>query len=544
MPNKNYLKGNNMSSIYMGFNPAANQAAREMQANNSSLNKALTSLTTGNRINTAGDDAAGYTIGKNMEVKITGMKRAVRNANDAISAFQVLGGSLKGLTDRVARLQELATQANSSFNGAGDIANIQKEVSSLIAGIDSDAKQANFNGVNLMEKEREFSVQVGDSASDQIKLNVESMTVKSLGMDKIDFSVFSSETRYLKEGSVAGKIIAQGKDTEVADVINDNTKSTGGSTVTFSNFSGTNSLAFAKDKKLDEITATFTNSESMVALQDKDGKALTDKIAIQNDTKTQFIILDLDTSVDAAGVVKVNFGLNSATSATAMAKTSFENLYRASVDITDVAELNNVIKADVQKKLSNRNISAANITLEGATVAAGITGTNLAAATGVELKQVLDSNGEAKKDEFYLSVTNAATKKVKLFAVEITELKSMSTGSHRSMKLTVGDEYQQELKQYDASNSKDTLLGKLKEAYDKINEVSSTVGATITGLNNTIESLSTNISNTADAHARIIKADIIETYSEASSRKVQQQAIAQAMQMANSLTEIALQAMR
>lgn len=544
MPNKNYLKGNNMSSIYMGFNPAANQAAREMQANNSSLNKALTSLTTGNRINTAGDDAAGYTIGKNMEVKITGMKRAVRNANDAISAFQVLGGSLKGLTDRVARLQELATQANSSFNGAGDIANIQKEVSSLIAGIDSDAKQANFNGVNLMEKEREFSVQVGDSASDQIKLNVESMTVKSLGMDKIDFSVFSSETRYLKEGSVAGKIIAQGKDTEVADVINDNTKSTGGSTVTFSNFSGTNNLAFAKDKKLDEITATFTNSESMVALQDKDGKALTDKIAIQNDTKTQFIILDLDTNVDATGLVKVNFGLNSATSATAMTKTSFENLYRASVDITDAAELNNVIKADVQKKLSSRNISAANITLEGATVAAGITGTNLAAATGVELKQVLDSNGEAKKDEFYLSVTNAATKKVKLFAVKITELKSMSTGSHRSMKLTVGDEYQQELKQYDASNSKDTLLGKLKEAYDKINEVSSTVGATITGLNNTIESLSTNISNTADAHARIIKADIIETYSEASSRKVQQQAIAQAMQMANSLTEIALQAMR
>lgn len=544
MPNKNYLKGNNMSSIYMGFNPSANQAAREMQANNSSLNKALTSLTTGNRINTAGDDAAGYTIGKNMEVKITGMNRAVRNANDAISAFQVLGGSLKGLTDRVARLQELATQANSSFNGAGDIGNIQKEVSSLIAGIDSDAKQANFNGVNLMEKEREFSVQVGDSASDQIKLNVESMTVKSLGMDKIDFSVFSSETRYLKEGPVAGKIIAQGKDTEVTGVLDTNAKSTVGSTVTFTDFSGGNDLDFATGKKLSEIKASFANGESMVALQDKDGKALTDKIAIQNDTKTKFIILDLDTSVDAAGVVKVNLGLNSATSTAEMTKANFENLYRASIDITDVAELDKVIKADVQKKLSSRDISAANITLAGATVAAGITGSTLAAATGVELKQVLDSNGEAKKDEFYLSVTNASTKKVKLFAVEITELKSMSTGSHRSMKLTVGDEYQQELKQYDASNSKDTLLGKLKEAYDKINEVSSTVGATITGLNNTIESLSTNISNTADAHARIIKADIIETYSEASSRKVQQQAIAQAMQMANSLTEIALQAMR
>lgn len=544
MPNKNYLKGNNMSSIYMGFNPSANQAAREMQANNSSLNKALTSLTTGNRINTAGDDAAGYTIGKNMEVKITGMNRAVRNANDAISAFQVLGGSLKGLTDRVARLQELATQANSSFNGAGDIGNIQKEVSSLIAGIDSDAKQANFNGVNLMEKEREFSVQVGDSASDQIKLNVESMTVKSLGMDKIDFSVFSSETRYLKEGPVAGKIIAQGKDTEVTGVLDANAKSTVSSAVTFATFSGSHDLDFATGKKLSEIKTSFANGESMVALQDQDGKVLTDKIAIQNDTKTKFIILDLDTSVDAAGIVKVNLGLNSATSTAEMTKADFENLYRASIDITDVAELDKVIKADVQKKLSSRDISAANITLAGATVAAGITGTTLAAATGVELKQVLDSNGEAKKDEFYLSVTNAATKKVKLFAVEITELKSMSSGSHRSMKLTVGDEYQQELKQYDASNSKDTLLGKLKEAYDKINEVSSTVGATITGLNNTIESLSTNISNTADAHARIIKADIIETYSEASSRKVQQQAIAQAMQMANSLTEIALQAMR
>lgn len=74
--------------------------------------------------------------------------------------------------------------------------------------------------------------------------------------------------------------------------------------------------------------------------------------------------------------------------------------------------------------------------------------------------------------------------------------------------------------------------------------MSSSVGATITGLHQNIESLSTNIANTADAHTRIVKADILETYSSASRYKIQQQAIAQAMQMANSLTEIALQAMR
>lgn len=540
MPNKNYLKGNNMSSIYMGFNPAANQAAREMQANNSSLNKALTSLTTGNRINTAGDDAAGYTIGKNMEVKITGMKRAVRNANDAISAFQVLGGSLKGLTDRVARLQELATQANSSFNGAGDIANIQKEVSSLIAGIDSDAKQANFNGVNLMEKEREFSVQVGDSASDQIKLNVESMTVKSLGMDKIDFSVFSSETRYLKEGSVAGVTVAKGADTIVTALVAGDIK-LGATAVDLTDFNSSDNLAISVDDDFAAISAASKahGAKGMFTLVDQHGNAVADKIAIQNDTEDKYAILNLVTSMDAAGTASVAVSLNGAN---ALEQNDFDALYTLSTEITATTGIDSVVKPKLKEFADARVIDDTNIAIIPGTSSVP-TSLGIASDKITELKQVLDNSGAVEEGKFLLSVTTQSSGDVELFDVKINKIE-LTNGSQRKMTLGVVSSHTEVLKEYDASNSKDTLLGKLKEAYDKINEVSSTVGATITGLNNTIESLSTNISNTADAHARIIKADIIETYSEASSRKVQQQAIAQAMQMANSLTEIALQAMR
>lgn len=541
MPNKNYLKGNNMSSIYMGFNPSANQAAREMQANNSSLNKALTSLTTGNRINTAGDDAAGYTIGKNMEVKITGMKRAVRNANDAISAFQVLGGSLKGLTDRVARLQELATQANSSFNGAGDIANIQKEVSSLIAGIDSDAKQANFNGVNLMEKEREFSVQVGDSASDQIKLNVESMTVKSLGMDKIDFSVFSSETRYLQKAPATGVTVAKGTDTTVTAIVAGDIK-LGTTAVDITDFNASDNLTIAADDDFTAIsTASMANgAKGMFALVDQHGNAVADKIAIQNDTKDKYAILNLVTSMDAAGKASVAVSLNGTD---ALDQNDFNALYTLSTPISATTGIDSVVKPKVQESAAARVIDDTNITIAPGTTSVP---TALGTASGkiTELKQVLDNSGAVEEGKFLLSVTTQSSGDVELFEVKINKIEVMN-GSKRKMTLDVVGPHTEVMKEYDATTvSKDTLLGKLKEAYDKINEVSSTVGATITGLNNTIESLSTNISNTADAHARIIKADIIETYSEASSRKVQQQAIAQAMQMANSLTEIALQAMR
>ncbi len=524
-----------MSSIYMGYNPAANQSAREMNKNNAALNKALTSLTTGNRINTAGDDAAGYTIGKNMEVKISGMQRAVRNANDSISAFQVLGGSLKGLSDRVARLQTLATQAHSDFNAAGDIINIKKEVTSLISGIDSDAKQANFNGVNLMEKKRDFAIQVGDSASDMITLNVEAMTVKDLGLDKIDFSVFSKASAYVNAAPAGLTSLSKGVEIKTAALANADTKVAGAAVVTgfFTAVGATaaSNLEIVAADTLESIAAKVSAGDGqIISLKDANGKVLTDKIAIQNNDGTKFTIVDLPVTL-VAGKPTVQMSV----SATAMTADDFNSQYTRAGSIGSVANLETLVKPHIQEKAADLGLARADVKIEANSF--GITAGAIPAT--MELHQVVDGSGKAVENKFVMiDTTNGKT-----YDVAVKELAVDTTGAKREMKLEVKG-LNADIQELDENYSSNGLLGKLKEAYDHINEVSSTVGATITGLNNTIESLSTNIANTSDAHARIIKADIIETYSEAASRKVQQQAIAQAMQMSNSLTEIALQAMR
>nr|WP_314264962.1 flagellin [uncultured Moellerella sp.] len=525
-----------MSSIYMGYNPAANQSAREMNKNNAALNKALTSLTTGNRINTAGDDAAGYTIGKNMEVKISGMQRAVRNANDSISAFQVLGGSLKGLSDRVARLQTLATQAHSDFNAPGDIINIKKEVTSLISGIDSDAKQANFNGVNLMEKKRDFAIQVGDSASDMITLNVEAMTVKDLGLDKIDFSVFSKASAYYSEGTVGGKELSKGVKIDAPALITANAKASADTTLAgFFNANGSTTpadtlLELATDDTIDAIfTAVTAKDGKIFALKDAQGNVVADKIVIENDDKSGYAILTLTTTI-TAGVASV--GIGAAT--TKMSADEFNQSYKKNGSVINAASLQKAVEPKIQEVAGKLALANADIKFEP-NQSLAITAGPLAA--GDELRQAVDGSGKAIADKFLLVKANGDVFDVKVKA------QKLETTNKRSMTLEVTAK-NTDIQELDENYSSNGLLGKLKEAYDHINEVSSTVGATITGLNNTIESLSTNIANTSDAHARIIKADIIETYSEAASRKVQQQAIAQAMQMSNSLTEIALQAMR
>lgn len=521
-----------MSSIYMGYNPAANQSAREMNKNNAALNKALTSLTTGNRINTAGDDAAGYTIGKNMEVKISGMQRAVRNANDSISAFQVLGGSLKGLSDRVARLQTLATQAHSDFNAAGDIINIKKEVTSLISGIDSDAKQANFNGVNLMEKKRDFAIQVGDSASDMINLNVEAMTVKDLGLDKIDFSVFSKESSYINAAPAGLADVTKGVEIKTATLADADTKVAAVQTLAGFFTSPAGDLDIEATDTMASIAGKVSNGGGQImSLKDANGKVITDKIAIKNDDGSKYTIVNLPTVLtDGKPVVEMTF------SATTMTEADFNSQYKRAGSIGSVTQLEELVKPKIQEEAAKLGLARGDVTIAANTFGPA-TG---AIPASMELHQVVDGSGKAVENKFVMiDTTNGKT-----YDVAVKEIKvAAASNAKREMVLEVKG-LNADIQELNEDYSSNGLLGKLKEAYDHINEVSSTVGATITGLNNTIESLSTNIANTSDAHARIIKADIIETYSEAASRKVQQQAIAQAMQMSNSLTEIALQAMR
>ena len=150
-------------------------------------------LSTGKRINSAKDDAAGLAIANSMTSQIKGMNQGIRNANDGISLAQTADGALAEVTNVMQRIRELAVQSKSGTYGTDDRANIQSEVTQLAAQARSIVSDAKFNGVALFNSGSAastssdvFTIQTGADSGDTIaitKANVDVTNFDSSGMD-------------------------------------------------------------------------------------------------------------------------------------------------------------------------------------------------------------------------------------------------------------------------------------------------------------------------------------------------------------------------
>ncbi|MBQ4347274.1 MAG: flagellin, partial [Firmicutes bacterium] len=133
-------------------NIMAMNAYRNYTNNVSALSKNLEKLSSGYRINRAGDDAAGLAISEKMRAQITGLDAAQKNVKDGISLVQTAEGALQEVQDMLNRMVYLATQsANGTYDNEVDRANLQKEIDSLSAEINRIADSANFNGIKLLD---------------------------------------------------------------------------------------------------------------------------------------------------------------------------------------------------------------------------------------------------------------------------------------------------------------------------------------------------------------------------------------------------------
>ena len=133
-------------------NIAALNSYRQLGNNNSAVSKNLEKLSSGYRINRAGDDAAGLAISEKMRAQITGLTTAQKNAQDGISLVQTAEGALTEVHSMMNRMVELATQSsNGIYDNAVDRANMQKEITSLKDEIDRIAEGTNFNGIKLLD---------------------------------------------------------------------------------------------------------------------------------------------------------------------------------------------------------------------------------------------------------------------------------------------------------------------------------------------------------------------------------------------------------
>jgi len=170
-----------MTSIHL--NVGAQAAQNGMKDSNASMNEAMNRLSTGLRINSAADDAAGSAIASKMESQTRSLGVAIRNANDAISLTQTAEGALGEVENILQRMRELAVQAGNSSLNDSDRAQIQAEVDALANEVDSISAKTNFNKVNLFDgSNTSVTMQIGVDATDTLAIALQKTNVDSLGI--------------------------------------------------------------------------------------------------------------------------------------------------------------------------------------------------------------------------------------------------------------------------------------------------------------------------------------------------------------------------
>ncbi len=171
-------------------NTAALRAQNGSRVANKELSTAMERLSTGKRINSAKDDAAGLAIASSMTSQIRGMSQAIRNSNDGISLAQTAEGALGEVSNMLQRVRELAVQSASGTYSTTDRANLDAEVDELRLQIDDVLTNSKFNGVTLFSKtggtDVSVAVQTGTAAADQVTLTVKGIDATNLTATGLD----------------------------------------------------------------------------------------------------------------------------------------------------------------------------------------------------------------------------------------------------------------------------------------------------------------------------------------------------------------------
>lgn len=192
-----------MSVINTNISALAAQASLRKTGLNSATS--MERLSTGIRINSAKDDAAGLAISTRMTANIRGMAAAIRNSNDGISLTQTAEGSLSAIQDNLQRIRELAVQSANSGNSASDRGSLNLEAQQLISEIDRVATNSAFNGSKLLDgtyKDQDFQVGAGNDTSDRIRISIGNAKASALGIVGATTGTSTNESAVVTTGAL------------------------------------------------------------------------------------------------------------------------------------------------------------------------------------------------------------------------------------------------------------------------------------------------------------------------------------------------------
>ena len=197
-------------------------AQRSLAASGVELKEAMERLSSGKKINTAADDAAGFAIAERMTAQIRGLNMATKNANDGLSMLAVVENATNDVTDMLQRIRELAVQAANDSNSLEDRVFLQQEVNSLLQEVNRVATQTKYNNKVVLDGSLAGSFQVGTEKDQTISFSINSIDTDVLGLTNIDNDAnnaidYASGTYAVKTtGLAAGDYNGDGDATDTA----------------------------------------------------------------------------------------------------------------------------------------------------------------------------------------------------------------------------------------------------------------------------------------------------------------------------------------
>lgn len=194
-------------SLFVNTNVSSLNAQRQLFSSGNALTTSFERLSSGSRINSAADDAAGLQISNRMTAQIQGLNQGVRNANDGISVLQTAEGALDETTNSLQRIRQLAVQSNNGVNSAADKTALKEEIDALKTEIDRISSDTEFNGVALLDGGYTADFQVGAKGGQSIDVTIDSGTANT-GFASADLAIAGDVTAAGGADTLIGEVDA------------------------------------------------------------------------------------------------------------------------------------------------------------------------------------------------------------------------------------------------------------------------------------------------------------------------------------------------
>ena len=562
-----YTQKENFMAQVINTNSLSLLTQNNLNKSQSSLSSAIERLSSGLRINSAKDDAAGQAIANRFTANVKGLTQASRNANDGISIAQTTEGALSEINNNLQRVRELSVQATNGTNSQSDLDSIQNEITQRLSEIDRVSGQTQFNGVKVLASDSSMKIQVG--ANDGEVATADSLTLA--GFTKGGAVNADGSTTYSKEvpndAAKAADVLATAKKDSTVDFAGTNTGLSVAAKAGYAYNADTKSYSFDADN--------VTNANALNYLAPKAGDSFSAKVSIGNKT--------VDVQIGKDGVVKAKDGSDlfidlqgnlTQTKASGTETPATWDALIANSDKSNAAALKRVattITTDAGVVIKSAGGDAAtNTQLAGGTPTAATTSVNIEKATisAAELSKAVGTDDfTLTTDKEKFTVTGGAVTydndnttgpaAVAAFVgqdgkITTTDKEIVNYFAHANGAVTNGTgsiiyqtaDGKMTTEAKTKSEATEDPLKALDNALAKVDALRSDLGAVQNRFDSTITNLGNTVNNLTSARSRIEDADYATEVSNMSRAQILQQAGTSVLAQANQTTQNVLSLLR